>query len=436
MNALLYYRVSHEEQKKYGISLLDQRENLEKYCTEKGYNIKGTYHDDGVSAKDMKHRKGFQEMIKDALPGDVVLVTKIDRFSRKLYEALQMIEYLSERDISIIAIYEDDINTTTADGKLMLHLKLSLAEHELGRSSERIRRVMDYKRSKGEVTHGNLKLGYEVRDKHAVVVPEDADKVRWIFEDYISTHSLIKTKDNYNRTYNAKVTPGFIKGILDNDNYLGNITYPPIITEAIFNLVQDIRKNSYIRRPVDKSHEYLFSGLCFCGYCGLRMGAKTQKVKRVKATSRTDFSIYKCRNKNNGSGEKACCSITEDKLERIVLSEITHELQNVHVQSDYVKDGINVSDKIETLRSKEKRLKTLFIDGLIEHDDMIKQINAIKKEIINLEAQERKSDPLHIDSSALELYNQFDREQKAVFWKTIIKKIIIKKDGDVTIVYC
>ena len=57
------------------------------------------------------------------------------------------------------AIDEDDDDTSTADGMFMFNLKVSLAQREIGKTSERIKFVFKNKREKGEVTSGTTKYG-------------------------------------------------------------------------------------------------------------------------------------------------------------------------------------------------------------------------------------------------------------------------------------
>ena len=61
----IYIRVSTEDQAREGFSLSEQEEKLKLLCQFKGYELFKVYGDAGRSAKDMKNRPKFQEMIKD-----------------------------------------------------------------------------------------------------------------------------------------------------------------------------------------------------------------------------------------------------------------------------------------------------------------------------------------------------------------------------------
>ena len=78
----LYDRVSHDLQAKYGLSLETQMEDLRQYAVDHGYEIVGTYSDEGITArKKLQNRKDFMRLLNDVQQDkiDLILVTKLDR---------------------------------------------------------------------------------------------------------------------------------------------------------------------------------------------------------------------------------------------------------------------------------------------------------------------------------------------------------------------
>lgn len=59
----VYLRVSTEDQAREGLS--EQKERLEAMCKFKGYQIYKFYEDAGISAKNMKDRPAFNELLED-----------------------------------------------------------------------------------------------------------------------------------------------------------------------------------------------------------------------------------------------------------------------------------------------------------------------------------------------------------------------------------
>ena len=67
--ASIYIRVSTEDQAREGFSLGEQEEKLRQLCKYKDFEIFKVYKDAGISAKDMKNRPAFQEMLEDMKAG-------------------------------------------------------------------------------------------------------------------------------------------------------------------------------------------------------------------------------------------------------------------------------------------------------------------------------------------------------------------------------
>ena len=76
----LYMRVSTEDQAREGFSLGEQEEKLRQLCEFKEYEIFKVYQDAGISAKDMEHRPGFQQMMDDMRKGKInyIVAYKLD----------------------------------------------------------------------------------------------------------------------------------------------------------------------------------------------------------------------------------------------------------------------------------------------------------------------------------------------------------------------
>ncbi len=62
--AVLYVRVSTDEQARHGVSLEAQEERLRAYCTMRGFEVAATIRDEGVSAyKHLHTRPGGAELL-------------------------------------------------------------------------------------------------------------------------------------------------------------------------------------------------------------------------------------------------------------------------------------------------------------------------------------------------------------------------------------
>src|SRR5215212_11024738 len=119
MRAAIYTRVSSEEQLE-GHSLSAQAELTRKFATERGWEVVQVYEEKGCSAKTAL-RPEFQRMIHAAEAGlfDVVIVHKLDRFSRSLQDVVHYLKHLGDQNVSLVSVSEN-FDFTTPSGKMML----------------------------------------------------------------------------------------------------------------------------------------------------------------------------------------------------------------------------------------------------------------------------------------------------------------------------
>lgn len=114
-----YARVSTQ-----GQDLNSQIEMLEAEGCEKIYSEKFT----GTTSK----RPQFQKMLEELNGGDVLVVTKLDRFARSTIDALTTVKLLEEKKVDFIVLNMsgDRVDTTTPNGKLLFTIMSGFAEFE------------------------------------------------------------------------------------------------------------------------------------------------------------------------------------------------------------------------------------------------------------------------------------------------------------------
>ena len=135
MSAIIYTRVSTDEQASKGYSLRDQEARLREYCTRTGRDVAAHYQDD-ASAKSFD-RPGFDELLTYVRqhPGvDELLIQKWDRFSRDHRLALNMIDELDRLGVRVQAI-EQPIDLDIPEQRMMLAVYLAAPEVENRRRS-------------------------------------------------------------------------------------------------------------------------------------------------------------------------------------------------------------------------------------------------------------------------------------------------------------
>lgn len=136
MKTAIYIRVSTEDQAKEGYSFEVQRDYLESFAKIENLETFKIYQDDGISGY-TTDRPAVKELLKDAKQKkfDLVLVYKIDRFSRNLKDLLNLVDELSSCGVGFKSAAES-FDTTTLAGRLMFQQLGSFAEFEKNRIAD------------------------------------------------------------------------------------------------------------------------------------------------------------------------------------------------------------------------------------------------------------------------------------------------------------
>lgn len=113
-----------------------QEAQIRSYAAAQGYRI-GLVHVDLDRSGSDKRRPALQRTLTRIAAGesDGVIVTRLDRFSRSVTDALQMLTVIAAANASLISI-EDGLNAKTPFGRALSTVLLALAELESARTAE------------------------------------------------------------------------------------------------------------------------------------------------------------------------------------------------------------------------------------------------------------------------------------------------------------
>lgn len=165
MGAVLYIRVSTDEQARHGVSLDAQEARLRAYCTMKDLEIVGVIRDEGVSAfKHLDKRPGGAHLLQLLAKGEAahVVALKLDRIFRNAADALALTEAWNQRGVALhlVDIGGAAMDTASATGRMMLTMLAGFAEFERALISERTSTALTFKRDRREA-YGPTPYGYE-----------------------------------------------------------------------------------------------------------------------------------------------------------------------------------------------------------------------------------------------------------------------------------
>jgi DNA invertase Pin-like site-specific DNA recombinase len=160
--AIAYVRVSTPGQRDAGVSLEAQRSKLASWCDVMGYELVATYADEGLSGHSMDKRPGLRQAIDDAcMRGCVLVVYSLSRLARNTRETLELGETFAKAGADIVSLSEN-IDTTSAAGKMVFRMLAVLAEFERDQVSERTSMAMAHKRSQGQRISRHIPYGQQL----------------------------------------------------------------------------------------------------------------------------------------------------------------------------------------------------------------------------------------------------------------------------------
>jgi site-specific DNA recombinase len=230
--------------------------------------------DGGFSGGTMD-RPALQRLLGDIAEGkvDVVVVYKIDRLTRSLFDFAKIVEAFDAKGVSFVSITQQ-FNTSTSMGRLTLNVLLSFAQFERELAGERIRDKIAASKKKGMWMGGLPPLGYDVQTRTLVVNEEEARTVLHIFRRYVELKSVraLKTEleeagiRSKRRTLadgtcygDQKLSRGALYLMLQNRIYRGEITHrgnaypgehPAIVERPLWDEVQAILAENRVDRAV------------------------------------------------------------------------------------------------------------------------------------------------------------------------------------------
>ena len=390
MKAVIYARYSSDSQREESID--GQIRECTEYAERNGITILGSYVDRALSAR-TDDRPDFQRMIADSEKRlfDIVLVWKLDRFSRDRYDSAHYKHILKKNGVRVMSVKENI--SDGPEGIILESILEGYAEYYSAELSEKIQRGQTENALKCKTNGGTLPLGYcSDNEQNILIDPITAAIPIEIFTRYDNGETIKEICDELNsrglKTRNGKkFKVNGVSIILSNRKYIGEYRYrdvvtpdgiPAIIDKDMFERVQErMAKNK--RAPARKKaeDEYLLTTKLFCGKCQSMMVGEsgTSHTKEV-------HRYYKCVSvKHNRGCDKK--TVRKEWIENIVIEEVKKLLANQDIIEDFVNRTIaalNQENTVLPLLRKKFAETQKGIDNLV---------NAIQMGIISPSTKQR-----------------------------------------------
>lgn len=399
----IYIRVSTEDQAREGFSLPEQEKRLRAMCEYKGYEIYDVYQDAGISAKTGNKRPEFERLLQDIKDRkcNTIVVLKLDRLTRSVYDWENILKFLEENE-AYLDCANDDINTTSANGKMISRILTSVSQQEIERTSERTKVGLAGAIKAGHIPH-KAPLGYTRKDKTLVPDMKTKDVVVRIFDLYHSGLSYQKIKNIFNEEKVLGKTNWYdttILKILENEIYKGDFVHgkrtkhptyykdvvEPLVSKELWEECQvQQKKNS---RSYQRTLTYLFLQKLKCPKCGRILGGKATTKKNGNS-----YFYYYCND----------CKLTikETVVEEYISQFIDDIVEYDSVVNQFflpmIKQKIeNPKEEIEAELKKEKdkfkRIREAYVNEVFTLEEYNVERKKVENTIADLEEKLSESE--------------------------------------------
>jgi site-specific DNA recombinase len=219
---------------------------IERIINQPDWEFAGIYYDFGKSGLRKKGRCGLEKMLKavDKEEIDYILTRSVSRLSRDTLEVLTIIRYLRKRGINMHFDNENlDSISLVAEGYITL--AGAVAQEESRNMSENMQWSNTRKFEHGIFTNYKSFMGYKCVEGELVIVPEQAEVIRDIFELYLSGKTFKQIKE-YLEKQKIKTATGksqwdvtTIQKMLKNEKYKGDSLLQKTYTKDYINGIRE-----------------------------------------------------------------------------------------------------------------------------------------------------------------------------------------------------
>lgn len=420
--AILYIRVSTDEQAEKGYSLKHQEERLRQYCQHQHIEVIAVYKDDH-SAKTFE-RPEFTKLLaflkKNRACADLLLFLKWDRFSRNAGDAYAMINQLNKMGVEPQGI-EQPLDLNVPENKIMLAFYLAAPEVENDRRS--LNTIAGMRRAMKDGRHVTLApRGYRnARNEfnRPIIEPnKDAVHVEWAFNEVAKGIDTVMSVWKAVAKRGFKISKNQFWNMLRNPIYCGQIFIPaykdeaectipamhdPIISEELYDEVQMILSGRKRKFPAKNTlkEELPLRGFLECRKCGARLTGSASKGNGGR------YFYYHC---SNGCNERfkaeEANNVFISELERVSFSKggikvfkkiLTDYSKKSNKDQSVSKEQIDA--EIEKNRQRIENAQQLMLDGQLEPSDYKEIKNRFEKVITELNNKKRELSSLDFNLS-------------------------------------
>ncbi len=470
MRALIYLRVSTDEQADKGLSIPAQQDACLKYAEMKQWQVdpqKDIYTDAGESARSA-NRPALQELLsrcKKDKEVNTIIVHKLDRLARNVGDHAAIKTILRKHEIQLFSVVEPVDGSPT--GELLENIMASVAEFYSANLGQEVKKGMTQAFKKGRWPTG-APLGYfnkkEPNGDGSLIKTIEVDPIRGpmiqkIFRLF-ATNKFTKNaiadelkKIGFRTRTNRCLTPSNVKHTLSNKFYMGMMqwgghemmgTHEPLISPELFYRVQDVL--GLRSKNTTRNNKYLFSlrGVLLCAKCGRRYVAETHKHGR--------FSYYRCSSQSRYGLHCDQKMVPDHVIYKQVLAlfkkmklpddVISLAKLQIHQMEENRTQGVGnerkgIRERMAKMEEQQQKLLDDRLEGLIDKDLCYRRLSQIQRDLdlANVRLKEIQDDnnanymalnkTIDVLGDLYKLYKNSDTPTRHMYHKAFFEAIVV-----------
>jgi DNA invertase Pin-like site-specific DNA recombinase len=391
--AILYIRVSTDEQAVKGYSMRNQEEQLIRFCQVNSISILQIIRED-YSARTF-NRPEWKNLLKTLNRTKVerpnlILITRWDRFSRNAGDAYYMIAYLKKMSIEVQAI-EQILDLEVPENKLVLALYLAVSEVENDRRALNIKRALHKARQEGKwigpAPKGYINKCTEAGKKYIVPLEPDATIIRNMFYRMAVGDMGLRELYRFAMKSGFKCSLNNFWHLMRNPVYCGKVKVPDfenekeyvtsgihegLIPESLFEKVQEVlNRHSKKHNPHNHNMHFPFRGTFVCPYCSHFLTGSVSKGNTNYYAYYHCYNGCKFRIRAAKIDEQFAVFLQEFNPPEIVIDlfRIILKKQSNPDKTIFAVKQNQITKHLEYLLNRSIKAKELFLKGEIEQED-------------------------------------------------------------------
>jgi DNA invertase Pin-like site-specific DNA recombinase len=389
-----YARVSSAEQA-IGTSLQDQQDAITAYAQARGLKVERMYVEaESAVHEKIERREQIRLLCADVRAGDLVLVDKLDRWSRDPEFTYRSIREILAAKAGFYAV-GDACDPSTPEGDTMLGFRVLFAREEHKRIKQRMVGTRKLLRDRGYYADGLPPLGYRRQDVRGVqrnvlvIEPEEAEMVRRAFRLCLSGSALSAIAGEVGRPFDQ------VAKTLKNRIYLGEVRdghgqwikgqHEPLIdAETFLEAAAALRSRRHGSRPPETGAEtstWWLRDVARCALCGAKMsavyGGTPERRRHYFACA------HRCTSKlvRVGDAEHAC-----DPLVVAHLEALRDSLASARSSREPKASTASLAERRARVQRKRERFLEAFGDGVMTRDELRLAIGKLDEERTRIDA--------------------------------------------------